>query len=94
MSSDVNFDRNVAGPAHGTDRTAWLDACGAACRRGVRRLSNWTEAGARYVRERRAAGIAADLESLARERPGQTLAVAAILGALAGGAIHGFGRRR
>ncbi len=95
MNSDVNLDRASTGP---TGRTAprpaaWLDAGAEAGRRAVRQLSSWSETGVRYFRERRPEDIAADVTALARERPGQTLAAAAILGALVGSALYRFGRR-
>jgi len=95
MSSNVNFDGNGTGKPHSSsDPKEWLDACAARCRRAGQQISEWSKAGARYFRERRMEDVAADLTALARERPGQTLAVAAILGVLVGGAIHGFSRRR
>lgn len=96
MSSNVNFDTNGAGPAprSSPDPAAWLDACAAACRQAGQRISEWGESGARYFKDRRMEEIAADLTALARERPGQTLAVAALLGALVGGAIYRLSRPR
>lgn len=96
MSSNVNFDGNGTDQTRGSnaDPAAWLDACASACRQAGQRITAWSEAGARYFREHRAEDIAADLTALARERPGQTLAIAAILGLIVGGAIRGFGRPR
>ena len=96
MSSNVNFD------GHGTGRTrsgppdtaAWWDACAAVCRQAGQRISGWSQAGARYVRERRMQDMTADLTALARRRPGQTLAIAAALGALVGAVIYGLSRPR
>jgi len=91
----VNLDRNGTGPIGGTkpQLAAWLDAGTAACRQTARRLSSWSETGARYFRQRRAEDIAADVTALARARPGQALAAAALLGMLVGVALHRFGRR-
>ena len=96
MSSDVNLGGNRSNVIRaGTTprRAAWLDAGASAYRQAARRLSSWSEAGARYFRQRRAEDIAADVRAFARARPGQTLAVAALLGVLVGGAIHRFRRR-
>lgn len=95
MSSEIEGDGTRFGAAPGTtpDPAAWLDAGAAAFRDAGRRVSDWSEAAARYFRQRRREDIAADLAALARARPGQTLAVAAMLGALVGGALYGFGRR-
>lgn len=96
MSSNVNFDSNGPGQSQSSspDPAAWLNACAAACRQAGQRISEWSETGARYLRERRIEEMAGDLTALARERPGQTLAVAALLGALVGGAIYGLSRPR
>lgn len=95
MSSDVTLDKNGTGPTRSATRrpAAWMDAGAAACRKAARRVSSWSETGARYFRQRRAEDIAADVKALARERPGQTLAAAAILGMLVGGALYRFRRR-
>lgn len=96
MSSNVDFDMNGSGRTGSTspDAAAWIDSCSAACRQAARRLSAWSDATARYLSERDIEDIAADLTALARARPGQTLAIAALLGALVGGVIYGFGRPR
>jgi hypothetical protein len=70
-----------------------MDAGAAACRKAARRVSSWSETGVRYFRQRRAEDIAADVTAFARGRPGQTLAAAAILGMLVGGALYRFRRR-
>src|SRR6185437_3380882 len=93
MSSDVNRDTIGTRPAESRpDFAAWVDAGTAAYRQAARRLSDWSEAGARYFRQHSADDIAADIAALARARPEQTLAVAAILGAIVGSVIHGLGR--
>jgi len=96
MSSDVNFDRKGAARAgtRNPDNAVRWDAGAALCREAAQRVSRWRATGARYLRERRMEDIVADLLALARERPGQTLAAAALLGALVGGAIHGLSRSR
>ena len=96
MSSNVDFEMNGTGATRGSSpgSAEWLDACAAAYHRARQRISEWTDTGARYLRDRRMEDITADLTALARERPGQTLAVAAILGALVGGVIYGLSRPR
>ena len=94
--SDVNLDSNRSGVIRirsTTPHRAWLNAGAAAYRQAAHRVSNWSETGARYFRQRRAEEIVADVTALARERPGQTLAVAAVLGMLVGGALYRLGRR-
>jgi hypothetical protein len=95
MSSDVHMDKSDIGRPGGraSNTTALLDAGADVFRNAVQRASAWTEAARRYVRGRRAAGIAADIAQLARERPGQTLAAAALMGALVGGTLYRLGRR-
>ena len=96
VSSDLNLGRdrsNVIRAGTTPRRAAWRDAGASAYRQAARRLSSWSETSARYFRQRRAEDVVADVTALARARPGQALAAAAILGMLVGGALYRLLRR-
>lgn len=94
MSTDLNAEVDGEGRRPDTrfDAAALLDASVAAYRQTARRLRSWRDSATLYVRERQPRDMADDLMRLARERPAQALAAAAILGALVGGVLHALTR--